>query len=395
MYPLKVILVGCQEANLTQIQQDLLNQAVQIEGEFPDVKTAVASMTLAKDEKRLFITQLQSATDVAQIERLNETFSGRPILALVDREALNQELVLHAMRAGAAQVVSLPPEFQDFKAAMDRIAKQFGYTSAESKVIAVSGVSEGCGATTVATNLAYEIATVHKAPCILAELTLPMGRLAVYLNLEPRFTTQDLLADMEHLDVSTVKQALIPAGENLSVLSGPYRAITPLAVSGTDVLRLIEYMRRLSNFVVLDMPYTYDETYLRVMGAADQVVLVAEQKLASVHGLVVVRDSLARQERVGTQFLVINRYNSYLKELRVDYLRDLLKVDNLMTIANDTDGVKASTKFGKPLRVQAPHSPALEGIGKLTSRLLGQEVPEHGIGHFFHKVAQAVGLQPA
>jgi pilus assembly protein CpaE len=395
MYPLKVIMVGCKEEDVGEIQQHLLNQAVEIEAEYSDVKAAVASLTLAKEEKRLFVLQVQSDGDLRQLERLNETFSGRPILAILRQEWLTQDTALRAMRAGAAQVVGLPLGFADFKAALDRIAKQFGYAFRESKVISVSGVSEGCGATTVAMNVAYEVASRHELTCILAEMSWQIGRLAVQMNLEPRFTTPDLLSDMEHFDINAVRQALVPVGDRLSVLCGPFRSITPLVVSPTDVLRLVECLRRLADVVVLDMPYTYDEVYFRVLGAADEIVLVAEQKLSSVHGLMAVREALNRQEHPGTQFLVINRYNSYLKELDVSYLKELLKVERIATIANDTEGIKAASKSGKPLRMQVRHSPVLDGIAQLTDRLLGLETHENGMRGMFHKVAQAVGLEHA
>ncbi len=116
------------------------------------------------------------------------------------------------------QVVLLPFQRSDFGAALDCIAVQFGMAPARAQTIAIAGASGGCGATTLAINLAYEIACAKKLKCILMELSLRMGALASYLDLQPRFTTSDLLFD-KSVDSAAVKQSLTVINDELSVLT--------------------------------------------------------------------------------------------------------------------------------------------------------------------------------
>ena len=224
MYPLTAVFIGCDENTCPGLRHELLEQGVKLEAEFTDVNQLFAELSVTPVRRRLFVVYLESAAACRYLERLNEVFSGQPILALMN-EPSGSPLLLQAMRAGAAQVVALPLQIQDLKDALDRIALQFGYPANTSRLIAVSGVNEGCGATTIAINLAAEIASQYSTPTVLTELSLRMGRLAGYLDLSPGYTTHDVLSDLDRLDIEVVQQALVKVADNFHILAGPYKGI--------------------------------------------------------------------------------------------------------------------------------------------------------------------------
>jgi len=375
MYPLKAILVGCGEAAILDLHQELADQAVTIEAEFPDVKTVVGHLPLAQTDKRLFLVEVNTPDDLHRLERLNDTYVGRPLLALVGGGSRDPGLMLRAVRVGAAQVVALPLDRADFADALARIARQFGYAVSECKIIAVAGVTAGAGATTVAISLAAAIAARHHLSTVLTELGQQVGKLAVSLNLRPRFTTHDLLANPERLDINLVRESLAPVEDHFQVLAGAYQSINSVPPSLPQVLRLLEHVRQLANVIVVDMPYSYDELYFAVLSVADEVVLIAEQKVTSVHSLVVMRDALEQKAITARQFLVVNRYHPGLEDLDAAHLRELLQVKELETIRNDYESVCAATNNGRPLHQQAPHSAALADIERLADKLLGAADP--------------------
>src|SRR6185295_14814643 len=120
---------------------------------------------------RLFIMHVPDSYSLPKLRQLVGSFAGQPVLALVDA-MMDPAVLLGAMRSGAAQVVPLPIQPEDFRAAMECIAQQFGHTAATNQSIAVSGVTGGCGATAIAVNLAHEIAAQHGQHVILSELSL-------------------------------------------------------------------------------------------------------------------------------------------------------------------------------------------------------------------------------
>ena len=251
MYPLKTLLIGCTDDVLGDLRRELTNLSVAIEGEYLDVRNCLNFVLANPADKRLLVFYPKSSAEIVQLERLNESVVGQPILALVD-PASDPSLMIRAMRAGAAQVVRVPLQADDFRAAMTRIAIQFGHPVAESRVITVLGATEGSGCSSIALNLAAEIGRVHNAPCLLAEGAVGFGRLANYLGITPQETLVDLINDIDRVDVERVRRAITKVDDNLHVLTGSHSGIVPVDLTSEKVLRLLNYARQLDEVLVVD-----------------------------------------------------------------------------------------------------------------------------------------------
>ncbi|MCS6851473.1 MAG: hypothetical protein NZ700_09945 [Gemmataceae bacterium] len=373
MFPFKVLLVGCSECHLPDLRRELQLAAAGIEGEYRDVASLVAAQPTPGPEKRAVLVEVNSTAELTQVAWLNESYPGWPIMVLTE-DSDNLALLRGAMRAGATQVVALPLQPEDFHAALTRLAVQFGRSVAPSRVIAVTGVTEGCGATTLAINLASEIASLHHHRSILVELALPVGRLAGYLDVEPKFTTADLLSDVDYLDVPVVRQALTPVHENFSILAGPYRSLTPLSVPPVNVVRLLNCARQLAPVLVVDMPYSYDDAYFQTLAVANRIVVVAEQTVPSIHALQLFCDTLQSRSGFGPLFPVLNHYHPGLAGFDAQQLQQRLKLPRIWTVADDRHQVTEAINNGRTLRQQAPRSPVLADIDRLAAALLN--IPE-------------------
>src|SRR2546425_3345771 len=242
MYPLNVTLIGCQDSLERNVLSMLINQQANLDGQYADVDSAVAALRDDPNGPRLFVMHVPDSYMLPKLRQMVGVFVGQPVLALVDA-MMDPQVLLGAMRSGASQVVPLPIQPEDFRAAMDCIAQQFGATTTQNQAIAVSGVTGGCGATSIAVNVAYEIATQYNQHVILSELSLQIGKLAAYLDLNPEHTTFDLLNDSDRLDPQMIQQSLTRVGDRLDVLVGEYRAITPISTTPAAVIRLVDYAR--------------------------------------------------------------------------------------------------------------------------------------------------------
>lgn len=396
MYPLKVILVGCNGMTGLEVQRELANLSANIEGTFADIPSVIEGVRLPQDEMRLFIVHVGSPEDLGQLKRLPSVFPGRPLLALVDA-GKDASMVLSANRSGASQVVLMPIQQGDFKAALDCITLQYAPPDSTTacRVIAVSSVTGGSGATTIAINLGYEIARQQKLRCVLVELSLQMGVLATYLDREPRYTTADLLYQKQ-LDSRVVEQALTQIADNFHILPGPHQNIEPMNVTPQDAARLVQLVKQLADILILDVPTTHNDFRREAFGIADHVVLVGEQAVPSIGALRLVRGLVKDIDPQKPQTLVINRYDPKKKGFSSAQLQEVLHAPNLVTIANDYASVDAAMNQGVPLRVQAPHSHALADIGNLAHALLASNTPppptkpvRRGL---FRRLMQAIGL---
>ncbi len=371
MYPLNVTLIGCQDSVQRNVLSMLINQQANLDGQYADVDSAVNALREDTAGQRMFIVHVPDSFLLPKLRQLVGVFVGQPVLALVDAMS-DPSVLLGAMRSGAAQVVPLPIQPDDFKAAMDCIAQQYGHHQQLNQAICVSGVTGGCGATTLAVNLAYEMAAEHNQHVILSELSLQIGKLAAYLDINPDHTTFDLLNDGDRLDPQMVQRALTRVGERLDVLAGEYRAITPISTTAGSVIRLVDYCRSLSNVALFDVPCTYDDLYFETLAIADQVVLVGEQKIPSIRTLKLVCEALSRIDGARKLHIIINRYDARMPGFGSDRLKSLLEVNDILTVCNDYASVMASINHGRPLRQEAPKSAALADISKIVNLLLGR-----------------------
>jgi pilus assembly protein CpaE len=374
MYPFGAIIVGGSEAEMATIRREVSNLSVIVEYEFADIEKAISQRTLLADRPCFFLVKVNSGANMDQLARLNQFFMGKPIVALLNGDS-DLAAVLHIQRAGAAQVLLLPFHPEDFLAALDTVARQFGCPITSSKVIAILGASEGCGATSLAINLSDAIASVRNMSCILIELSLRLGRLASYLAIEPTVTASDLLAGQNAMDGSLVKRALVPVTDNFHVLAGPHRSLDCRVFDPARAGQLIGCARRMVEVVILDLPYTFDELYFEALSTADLVVLVARQSPPSLQALKVVSEAVAQRVLGARQYLVINGYGPQTEDFTEEQLCATFAVGRIWTIPHDPVAFKAAENSGRPLHRQSPQSRAWPAIAALASELTGLDQP--------------------
>ena len=364
MYSLKLFLIGIDQETLPLLQREFLNRWATIHCEFPDVSSATRSIVLLDNEPCLFVVRVPSSNDLSEIKKLNEKFPKKSILALLDY-SVNSSLVIQAVRNGATQVVTLPLRAEDLTQAIDCISSQFDAQKTQASTIAISGTMGGSGVTTIALNLASEIARLKGMRCILVECSLRMGVLTSYLDVQPAYSTNDLIARVNRLDNYLVEQSLTKVAENFFLLPGPFNAIDHEVFQASDVLALIDVIRQLGGVVVLDVPASYDDLYFHSLSLSDQSVIVVEQKVASIRGAQL---ACTRIDSLRRPHFVINRYDPTAGGLSVESVSKFLNSDQISTIAND-ESMLSATNYGRLLRAQNPRSAALLDVDSLIDRL--------------------------
>jgi pilus assembly protein CpaE len=373
--PHRVVLVAVEPALEPALRAALARRSVGVAASCADAEAARAEALAGPGAAHLFIAQL----DARRLAALTAALPGQPVVALLPPGAGVAE-ILEAQRSGAAQVVPLPLRGDDLLEALDGVALLFGPAESEARVIAVCGVSGGCGATTLALNLADQLGRLAPGalppaqPRLLVELSRQMGALATYLDVEPPLTTLDLLTDPAKLTAAGVRRALATVAPGLDVLVGPYQDVRPHEIWPRQVHQLVAACRRLASAVVLDVPCSFDDLQFETLSLADQVVLVGVQTVASVRTLKLIRDALEREEGIVSMRLVINRYEPSLPGFDSRRLAELLGVP-VLTVANDYPSVMAAVNQGKVLSTAAPHSPVLADVRALARALTGATGP--------------------
>lgn len=369
MYPLPAVLVNCADPAHEQVRSALADNAVTIAAEFATAGDLLARWTSPPDAtRRLLVVTLRSLDEVKEVARMEACFPGWPLLALVEGDCDTAGL-FHVNRAGAAQLVPFPFHREDFDAALDRLLIQFGLRATPCRVVAVSGVVEGCGATSVSIGLATELAAVGGVPCVLTEMTFGLGRLAGLLNLNPTATTRDLMNGPDEPNLGSVQAALTHAGDHLAVLSGQVAGLEPITAPAGRLTQLLRLLRQTAAFVVIDLPYTFDPHYFEVMAAADDVLLVVRQEVPAIQAARLLMQTLAERGLPAPK-LVVNRYDREHPALDVEAIGERLRCKAVYPVAPDADGWRAAADAGRPLREVVPASPTVQDLRAIAAGLL-------------------------
>lgn len=393
MFPLNTIVVGHSTSVTESIRRELRAVGASIHREYPTIAMAEVDLATQVDELPLVILHLDDDDTIGQLAGLSMRFPGMPILAVVElaRDHLappNDGIpprVLRTMRAGAMQVVLAPIDPEDFRSAVERLGMQFG-RAREQVVVAVSGVTGGAGSTSLAMNLAYEMHRQTGKPTVLAEPTATVGHLASYLDLQPNHTFADLL-DFEHLDVSIIRNCLVPVNDTISALCGPHTRIAmhderafDEATQLEQMHNIISLLKRTAPIVVLDVRSTFDAAYFETLALADRVVLIAEQTFPSLRTLQVIRDALTERDIPPSEVL-INKYDASVRSFSLDALRSNLNIPTMRGVPFDA-AMRDAINRGKFLRDHSPRATSLSELEGLACRLANtQPSVEQSSGH--------------
>ena len=152
--------------------------------------------------------------------------------------------------------------------------------AADGRSIAVIGVRGGCGATTVATSLAWSISVDTSADrCVLIDFDLHYGTAAMTMAIPDNSGLAAMLASPDRLDEQMIAASLQPANPRLGVIAGQTLVEQDAAIAPEAALALVAALRTTAQWVVADLPRGLGPAVRQLLRTADTVVLVAPPSL--------------------------------------------------------------------------------------------------------------------
>jgi len=151
--------------------------------------------------------------------------------------------------------------------------------SARGKIIQVYSPKGGTGCTTIATNLALALHG-SETKTILVDGNLQFGDVAVFLNEVGYHSILDLAPRVNDLDPEVLNSVIIShASTGLDVMVAPNRPEMADKVTGEEFYKVLQYLRRLYSYVVVDTSMELDEVTHSAMEATDIRVLGTNKKI--------------------------------------------------------------------------------------------------------------------
>jgi pilus assembly protein CpaE len=243
-------------------------------------------------------------------------------------------------------------------------------------LLPVHGVAGGVGATTFATNLAWELATISKtdAPRVcLIDLGFQFGSVATYLDLPRKEAVFEALSDVASLDSDSFLQSMVTFNDKLHVFTAPPEMLPLDLVTGEDIGRLIEMAEANFDFVVVDMPTTVVSWTETVLSRAHVYFALMELDLRSAQNVLRMIRALKAEDLPYEKLrFVLNRapkFTDLSARSRVKRMAESLDIDIEVQLPDGGRQITQANDHGLPIADSAAKNPLRREIQKLAKSL--------------------------
>lgn len=239
------------------------------------------------------------------------------------------------------------------------------------RTVVVLGATEGSGGTTLAVNLASELARLLKHHCILGEQSVAFGRLANLLRISPHLTLYDLVIEPDRLDAEVMRKALTKIEDNLSVLVGSYLAVRPVTITREIAFKVLACTLQLAQTVIVDARHNFDDIDFEFASNVEHLVLVAKPTMPSLRCLRTLVQTFTRRGTAGKTYVVINQYQLNDDVSSKDAIERFLDVPGVYLVAADGEAIAAAENSGDILRTLFPDRQVVHDIADLARTIVG------------------------
>jgi pilus assembly protein CpaE len=150
------------------------------------------------------------------------------------------------------------------------------------KIIAVMGSKGGCGASTIAVNLAVALREESKARVALLDANLEFGDVGVLLNLPSSRTIAELVSGKADIDEEVLDGTMAAHSSAIKVLLAPPRPELAELVKVEHLKRILELLDKSYDFIVIDLWKSFQETTVFFLDHADIILLIATPDIPSI-----------------------------------------------------------------------------------------------------------------
>jgi pilus assembly protein CpaE len=316
-------------------------------------------------------TTLRGAAMLASLDRL--LAAAGPNARIIILGAVNDVTLLRELAARGVDDYMVWPVRAD--ALADAACALFADKD-RARVIAVIGARGGIGASTIAHNLAWSIAERQRARTTLVDLDLPFGTAAFDFRLEPLRSLADALAANAAANDMALECVGVSRTERLTILAAP---ATPHCTSDLEVdaaRGLVGAARRLSSFVVLDLPHQWDPWVKQALLGADEIVLVSSPDLASLRNTDNIAKLIKAERNIDPVVVLSMTGVPKRPEVPLKEFAEALGIAPACTVAFEPNIFGAAAITGQMLGEIAPDSKAARQLDELATLLTGRDAVE-------------------
>ncbi|MBQ8980531.1 MAG: AAA family ATPase [Eubacterium sp.] len=286
------------------------------------------------------------------------------------------DIVNMAAQAGVKQVLDINIDGKEFCEKMDRlVAKERKFNAdstiekkTRSTVYGFFSGKGGVGKTTIAANVAVELATRGKKT-LLIDLDLQFGDADMALDLTPSETIVDLSRDGNGVSIDNLTTCCTSHPSGLSLLASPPSPELAEYVSSSSVKSIIDVARNYFEYVLIDCGCALTDPVITAIESADVIFTVNDVNILSLKRAKVCLNVIQQLNQKDKVRLLINK-NVKKNNVTIQDFENLLGIPAYSVISSDFKTVNASLNNGQPVTTYKPRSPIARDIVELVDKMM-------------------------
>jgi pilus assembly protein CpaE len=303
-------------------------------------------------EKSLLIIDLSSREDdgLDLILKVSNDCKNCKILALSDNPSV--DLIIKIMRAGACEFLTIPVIKNEFFDVINKILAKFEVKKVENKckIISVFSNKGGIGKTSLAANLALELATITKENVALIDMNFQTGDITTFLDLKPSFNISYMLENIDKINeiflLSTLERY---KNSSLYVLADPPYFKQADNISPNQITKLFNTLKYTFSYIIVDAEASFESKNIAALDNSDLILLVTVANLPALRNTqrcLELFDKLGYDKEKAQ--IIVNRYMEN-DEIKEDDVQKVLSKNIYWKIPNNYFAVMSAINKGVPV----------------------------------------------
>jgi len=248
------------------------------------------------------------------------------VIATLPEPSMN--LVKQLIRIGVSDVLAQPIAAEELVAALsDSLSRQQRQRveTAQGKISTFLNTRGGAGASFIALNVAYQLATEFRQKTVLVDMDIQYGTVAIDLDIRSEGTILEALRNPERVDPVFLDALTVTHPSGLNVLPSPGDLSPSEDITSQAVTRMLGSLAENHDQVVVSLPTYFNEGVEQTLRLANPVFLVTQDTMAMLRNLKLMLQRLPLRGVPSSHLQVIqNRVNNAVKDISSREMGDIL-----------------------------------------------------------------------
>ena len=341
------------------------------------LRNAVQSLSISASPNILMVDLSESGDPLSDINALAEVCEpGTVVIAVgqVNDVRLYRDLIASGIHDYLLKPLS-PSQVRDALVNAQAVfasPKQHDPQAAKKHIsTAIIGTRGGCGASTLATSLAWLFSSDEKMPTALLDLDVHFGTGALALDLEPGRGLTDAIENPGRIDGLFIERAMIRANDHLAILSAEAPMNSPLMTDGAAFIQLEEEFRQAFEMTVIDLPRNMLINFPHLLNDVNVVLVVTEMTLASARDAIRILSWMKSNAPHVQPIVVANKVQPGVAEISKADFEASIERKIAFTIPYDIKAASNAAKLGQTFADANRSSKAGSTIRELAKTVTG------------------------